>query len=146
MYEMRTQNIVNLLNDTDNESSKFATKKWYVIHDQNGVDYGERNENGISIKFETKNIKSSLFNYLDAYVLVTGDIAVTDIDADTNVAFKNCAPFTICVTHINDEQIDTAENPNIAMPVYTLIEYSEIYSNTFGSIMAIQKRWISYKQ
>ena len=140
MYEMRTQKIVNLLNDTDNESSKFVTKKWYVIHDQNGVDYGERNENGISIKFETKNIKSSLFNYLDAYVLVTGDIAVTDIDADTNVAFKNCAPFTICVTHINDEQIDTAENPNIAMPVYTLIEYSEIYSDTFGSIMAIQKR------
>ena len=43
---MQTENIVNLLNDSDNESSKFAIKKSYVIHDQNGVDYGEGNENG----------------------------------------------------------------------------------------------------
>ena len=51
---MGTQKIVNLLNDTDNESSKFATRKWYVVNDQNNREYGEGKENGSSIKFETK--------------------------------------------------------------------------------------------
>ena len=64
---METQKIVNLLNDTDSESSKFATRKWYVINEQNKTEYGEGNENNSSIKFQTKVIKSSLFNYLDAY-------------------------------------------------------------------------------
>ena len=53
------------LNDSDNESSKF-----HVIHNQNGTDYGEGNENRTSIKSETKGIKSSLCNYSDAYILV----------------------------------------------------------------------------
>ena len=60
MYKMETQKIVNLLNDTDNESSKFATRKWHVINDQNNTEYGEGNENNSSIKFETKVIKASL--------------------------------------------------------------------------------------
>ena len=57
---MEIQKIVNLLNDTDNESSKFATRKWHVINDQNNTEYGEGNENNSSIKFETKVIKASL--------------------------------------------------------------------------------------
>ena len=57
---MESQNIVNLLNDTENESSKFATKIWYAINDQNNTECGEGNENQSSIKFETKVIKSSL--------------------------------------------------------------------------------------
>ena len=57
---METEKIVNLLNDTNGESSKFATRKWYVINDQNNTEYGEGNENDASIKFETKVIKSSL--------------------------------------------------------------------------------------
>ena len=113
---METQKIVHLLNDTDNKSSKFATKKWYFIHDQNGVDCGEGNENGTSTKFETKNIKSICY-YSDACILVTGDIAATDGDANTNIEFKNCAPFTRCVTHINDEHIDTVENLDITVPI-----------------------------
>ena len=48
---METQKIGNLLNDFDNESSKFATNKWHVIHDQNRIDYGEGNKNGKRIKF-----------------------------------------------------------------------------------------------
>ena len=81
---------------------------WYVIHNQNGTDYSKGNENGTSAKFETKNIKSSLCDYLDAYILVTGDILVTATggDENTEVGFKNCAPFTKCITHINDEHID----------------------------------------
>ena len=125
---METQKIVNLLNDTDNESSKFATRKWYVINDQNNGEYGKGSENDLSIKFETKVIKSSLCDYSDVYILVTEDIKVAVVGADTNIAFKNCAPFTRCVTHINDEHIDTAENLDIIMPMYSLIEYSDHYS------------------
>ena len=54
---METQKISNLLGDADNESSKFATRTWYVIDTQNNTDYGERNESGTTVKFETKDIK-----------------------------------------------------------------------------------------
>ena len=80
-------------------NSKFVTKKWYVINDKNSGQYGRGNENDSSIKFETKVIKSNLCDYSDAYIFVTGDIKVADVAADTNVAFKNCAPFTRFVTH-----------------------------------------------
>ena len=49
---METQKIVNLLNDSDNESSKFATRKWHIINDQNNGQYGRGNENNATIKFE----------------------------------------------------------------------------------------------
>ena len=66
---------------------------------------------------------------------MTGDIKVADIAAvDTNVAFKNCAPFTRCVTHINDEHIETAENLDIIMPMYNLIKYSDNYIDSSGSL------------
>ena len=71
---METQEMVNLLSSSDNESSKFATRKWYIINDQNNEQYGRGNENDSTIKFETKVIKPNLCNYSDVYVLVTGDI------------------------------------------------------------------------
>ena len=76
---METQKIVNLLGDANNESSKFATRKWYVINDQNNTDYGEGNEDSTTVKFETKVIKSNLCDYSDAYILVTGDITATEV-------------------------------------------------------------------
>ena len=118
---METQNIVNLLNATDNESSKFATRKWYAINDQNNIEYGQGNENDFSIKFETKVIKSSLCDYSEPYILLTGYITAEGGDVNTKIAFKNSAPFKRCVTHINDEHIDTAENLDIIMPMYNLI-------------------------
>ena len=105
---METQKIVNLLNDSDNESSKFATRKWYIINDQNNGKYGRGNENDSTIKFESKVIEPDLCDYSDTYILVAGDIKIADVAADINVAFKNCAPFTRCVTHINDEHVETA--------------------------------------
>ena len=90
--------MANLLGDANNESSKFATRKWYVINDKGNTDYGEVEEDSTTIKFETKVIKSNLCDYSDAYILVTGDITVRNGDANTKVAFKNCAPFTKCVT------------------------------------------------
>ena len=119
--KMETQKIVNLLVDAYNESSKFATRKWYVINDQNNTDYGEGNENGTTVKFETKVIKSGLCDYSDACILVTENITVTGGDANTRVAFKNCAPFTKCITYINDEHVDNADNLNITIPMYNLI-------------------------
>ena len=91
---METQKIVNLLGDADSESSKFVTRKWYVINDQNNRNYGERNEDCATVKFETKVIQSNLCDYSDANILVTGDITATGGDTNTRVAFKNCAPFT----------------------------------------------------
>ena len=107
---MKTQKIANLLGNTDNESLKFATRKWYVINDQNNTDYGDGDENGTTIKFETKVIKSNLCDYSDAYILVTGNITATGGDANDKVAFKNCAPFTKWITHIKDEHVDNADN------------------------------------
>ena len=86
--------MANLLGDANNESSKFATRKWYVINDKGNTDYGEVEEDSTTIKFETKVIKSNLCDYSDAYILVTGDITAARGDANTNAAFKNCAPFT----------------------------------------------------
>ena len=108
--KMETQKIVNLLGDANNESSKFATRKWYVINDQNNTDYGEGNEDSTTVKFETKVIKSNLCDYSDAYILVTGNITATGGGANDRVAFKNCAPFTKCITHVNDEHVDNADN------------------------------------
>ena len=131
---METRKIVNLLNDSDNESSKFATGKWYIINNQDNGQYERGNENDSTIRFETKVIKSNLCDYSDTYILVTRDIKVENVAADTNVAFKNCAPFTRCGTHINDEHVETAENLDIIMPMYNLIEYSDNYSDSFGSL------------
>ena len=133
---METQKIVDLLNNSENKSSKFATRKWYIINDQNNGQYDKGNEdkNDSTIKFETKVIKRNLCDYFDAYIIVTEDIKIADIAADTNVAFKNCAPFKRCATHINDEHIETAENLDISIPMYNLIEYSDNYSDSSGSL------------
>ena len=70
---METQKIINLLNDSSNEELKFATKKWYVIDSQTAKG---KYKQGDTIKFETETIKSSLCDYSDAFILVTGDITV----------------------------------------------------------------------
>ena len=139
---METQKIANLLGDEGNESLEFATRKWYVVNDQSNTQYGEGNENGTTIKFETKIIKSNLCDYSDTYILVTGDITATDGNANTNVAFKNCAPFSKWVTHINDEHVDSANNLDIIMPMYNFIEYSDNYSDiyeVYGSLKETSK-------
>ena len=134
------------LGDADNKSSKFATRKWYVINYQNNTDYGEGNEDSTTIKFEAKVMKSNLCDYSDAYILITGNITATVGDANTSVAFKNCAPFTKCITLINDELVDNADNLDSIMPMYNLIEYSNNYSELFRhfrNFMAVSKRWIT---
>ena len=92
---METQKIVNLLNDIDNENSKFATKKWYVIGSESKNNYSDENE----IKFLTSWLESNLCDYSDAYISVTGNITATPDNAATQVVFKNCAPFEHCRTN-----------------------------------------------
>ena len=70
---------------------------------------------------------------------MTGDIKVAGIATDTNVAFKNCATFATCVTHINDEHVKTTENLDIIMPMYNLIEYSDNYADSSGSLYQFKR-------
>ena len=92
---------------------KIYNKKWYVIASESKGNYSHKNP----IKFLTKSLESSLCDYSDAYLLVTGNIAVVGVDANTKVAFKNCAPFRKCITEINETFIDDAEHINITMPM-----------------------------
>ena len=75
LYKMETQKIITLLNDSSNEEYRFATKKQYVIDNQTAKDNYNKNN---SIRFETEIIKSSLCNYSDGYILVTGNITVVN--------------------------------------------------------------------
>ena len=132
---METQKIINLLNDSDNDNSKFATKKRYIIDSESKGNYLPDNE----IKFFTSSLESSLCDYFDAYILVTGNINVTGGDNNTKVAFKNCAPFKKCRAEINETLVDDAEHINIGMPMHDLIEYSNNYSDTSGSLWQFKR-------
>ena len=92
---METQKIVNSLNSSENEYSKFATKNWCVIDSESKGVYSHENPN----KFLTCSLESSHCDYSDADVSVTGNIAVVRADNNTKVAFKNCAPFRKCRTN-----------------------------------------------
>ena len=110
---MEYQKIANLLNDGSNKPSKFRTRNWVEINDDIRGAYSPDKQMG----FKTSMLRSSLCDYSDAYKLVKGNITVNNTAADgaaankTNkkVIFKNCAPFTNCISKINDTQIDNAE-------------------------------------
>ena len=73
-------------------------------------------------------------DYAEAYILVDGTIRAGGANANTRLALKNCAPFTKCNLEINDEHIDTAENLDIVMPMYNLIEYSNNYQDSSATL------------
>ena len=133
---METQKIINLLNGSDDKNSKFASKKkQYIVDIESNGNYLHHN----SITFLTKSIESSLFDYSDEYTLVTGDINVTGGDNNKKVTFRNCAPFKDCRIEINDTFVDYADFINITMPIYNLIEYSDNYSDTSGSLWQFKR-------
>ena len=98
----------------------------------------------IQIKFKTTMLKSSLCDYSDAYILVKGTITIAGAgddaaarqadERDIGVVFKNCAPFTNCISEINNTQVDNAKDIDIVMLMYNLIEYSDNYAKTSGSL------------
>ena len=132
---METQKIVNLLNGSDNDNSKFATKKWYISDSESNGNYSQNDE----IKFLTRSIESSLCDYSDAYILVTGNITATPNNATTQVVFKNCIPFEKFRTEINETFVDETDFINITMPMYNLLEYSDNYSDTSCSLWQFKR-------
>ena len=136
---MEYQKMANLLDNASNQPSKFRTKNWVEINDESRGTYTSND-----IKFKTTMLRSNLCDYADAYILVKGTITTTgegNDDAakwaderDKGVTFKNCAPFTKCISRINNTDIDTAQDIDIVMPMYNLIEYSDNYSKTSGSL------------
>ena len=122
----------NLLDKDDTDSKHFATKKWYIINDENNTTYGVDKDTGANnpdtIKYDTRVLKRI------AYILVDGTIRAANALNDTRLALKNCALFTKCNLEINDEHVDTAENLDIVMLTYNLIEYSDNYQDSSGTL------------
>ena len=135
---MENQKIINLLDKIDTDSKHFATKKWYIINDENNTNYGVNKDSGADnsdiIKYDTRVFKPNLCDYAEAYILVNGTIRAAAADGNTRLVLKNCAPFIKCNLEINDEHVDTAETLDIAMPMYNLIEYSDNYQDSSATL------------
>ena len=136
---MEYQKIANLIDDDiSNQPSKFRTRSWIEINDESSGAYNVNSQ----IKFKTTMLKSSLCDYSDAYILVKGTNSVNNTAAqgaaanNTNikVIFKNCAPFTNCISEINNTQRDNAKDIDTVMPMYNLIGYSDNYAKATGSL------------
>ena len=123
---MEHQKILNLLNEAND--SKFVTRKWNIVNNHSNSNYA-----GNKIINSTEVLKSNLYDYKDSYILVKGDITVTAVP-EIQSAFKTSAPFTKCITKIDRRTIDNAEELDLVMPLYNLIEYSSNYSETTGSL------------
>ena len=135
---MEYQKVANLIDDTSNQPSKFRTRNLVEINDESRGAYNVNSQ----IKFKATMLKSSLCDYSDAYILVKGTISVNNTAAqgvvvnynNKKVIFKNCTPFTNCISEINNTQIDNDKDIDIVMPMYNLIEYSDNYAKTTGSL------------
>ena len=130
--------IANLLDKESNQSSKFRTRDWVEINDEIRGVYSSNKQ----IRFKTSMLRSSLCDYSDAYVLVKGNLLVNNTagtsaavnNIDTKIIFKNCAPFTNCISKINNSKVDNAKDIDIVMSMYNLIEYNDNYSKTSRSL------------
>ena len=83
---------------------------------------------------DTRVLKPNLCDYVEAYILIDGTFRAAAANANTRLALKHCAPFTKCNLEINDEHVDTAENLDITMPMYNLIEYSDNYQDSSATL------------
>ena len=133
--KMEFQKIACFLDTTsdDKDLPRFVTKKWIEVYDQSEENYNVNKE----IRIKTSMLRSDLCDFSDAYIVVKGDITVTNPNnAKRNkaVAFKNNAPFINCISKINGVKIDNAEDLDVAMPMYNLLEYSKNYRKTTGSL------------
>ena len=143
---MEYDKINNLLLPEDNENemseqlSKFVTREYVRVNSLSNM----YNENK-SIRFKTPMLKSDLCGYSDAYILVKGTITVTVLGVNNNadnirdkrnrpLILKNNAPFVSCITRINGEFIEDADDLDIVMPMYNLLDYSKNYRKTIGSL------------
>ena len=140
---MEYDQINNLLLSEDNESenlSKFVTREYVRVNSLSNT----YNENK-SIRFKTPMLRSNLCDYSDAYILVKGTITVTAPGVNNNannirdkrnrpLILKNNVSFVSCITRINGELIEDADDLDIVMSMYNLLEYSKNYRKTIGSL------------
>ena len=134
---MEYHKIIYLLDNTPNQPSKFKTKNQVEISDGSYEAYST----GSQIKFKTSMTRSILCDYSGAYILVIGTITGTNTgtaaapsNRNKKVIFKNCAPFTNCISEINNKRIDHAKDIDVVMPMYNLTEYNDNYAKTSGSL------------
>ena len=156
---MEFQKIVNFIGTTSDNKDlpTFVTKKWIEVYDQSEGNYNVNKE----IRIKTSMLRSDLRDFSDAYIVVKGNITVTkktftadDTDAPNNTAdnvtatntannnafgdkkliFKNNAPFINCISKISGVKIDNAEDLDVVMPMYNLLEYSKNYKKITGSL------------
>ena len=123
-----------------NQPTKFWTKNWVEINDDVHGMYKENSQ----IKFKTSMVKSILCDYSDAYILASGTITIDEEGADDNAKMldkrnkepicKSFAPFTDWKSEIDNTQIDNKKDIDVVMTMYNIIEYSDNYSKTLGSL------------
>ena len=127
---MEYQKITNLLSSTlDKKVPRFITKKWIEVNDQSGGVYSADKQ----IRLKISMLRSDLCDYFDAYIVVKGKITVTkgfNNNANNNaydkkLALKNNVPFISCISKISGVLIENAEDLDIVMPMYNLLEYSK---------------------
>ena len=126
--------MINLLDHKDKDDPRFETKKSYIVNDHNNGNYSQGDDVQFTVKFNTEIVKPFLRDYSDAYILVTGNIKVENGSDATRVAIKNYHPFTRTSFKLNDEQVDTADNLDLTMNLYNMLEYSDNYADTTGSL------------
>ena len=123
-----------MLDNTPNHLSKFKQKQLVEVNDELRGTYTEDNQ----IRLKTSMLRSSLCDYSDAHILVKGTITVVNTAAqgqlnnapNKKIIFKNCAPFTNCISTINNTQGDDAHDIDVVIQMYSLIGYSDNYSKT----------------
>ena len=124
---MGSQKIINLWQNTPNQPTKFRSKKLFEINDESRGTYNT----SIQINLRSR-LRSSLCDYSDADILA--EVGAGGVNNRIQVMFKNSAQFTNCISKINNTQIDNAEDIDVVMPMYNLIEDSNDYSKTSGRL------------
>ena len=133
---MEYQKLTNLLDATSGNVPRFITKKWGEVYDQSGSDeVGYKPSK--QTRFKASMLRSDLCDFSDPHIVVKGKITITnpnDANYKNKLFLKNNAPFTSCISKINNALIDNAEDLDIVMPMYHLLEYSKNYRKTTGSL------------
>ena len=132
---MEYQKITNLLGTTPDQVLRFITKKLIEVHHQSGNAEG-RYKLSKQIRFKISMLRSDLCDFSDAYIIVKGSITVTNPDDnayDKKLASKNNESFVSCISKIINTLIDNAEDLDVVMHMYNLLEYTKNYSKTTGS-------------
>ena len=132
---MEYQKIKNLVDNIPDKVRRFITKKWIEVLDQSGETYNTNKQ----MRFKTSMLRSDLCDLSDAYIVVKGTVTVSADERyrdemNRQVILKNNVPFISCISKINGVLVENAEDLDIVMPMYNLLEYSKNYSKTSASL------------